>query len=433
MKILKKDEIYMNLLKNKSFMAFWGSTTLLRLASNILQFALAIYVLDLTGSALVFSTVLSVIILPRLIFTPISGYLADCRNCIHVLRWCALSLVVLMASFFIIHTVIKPLSIPLIYILVIFLEICETLISASDAKAIVLIIEKDKIASASKLSSLDDGIVEIASPVIGGFAYGVFGLSTVLFVALFIEAVAFLLMMIVRTNGVSHCDKLIEKSKINIVRDSITSYKSAVISLKEYPFVVGIVLFAPLFNFFIAPLFSIIVPHFIRITLNSNVDVYTAYNLILGVAGLIAPFIAMMVIKNDDEKKANMNGTLFLAGMLVFLSFALNYLFNIQSEVLLYIVVGIMAIAVIIITVMNIATTITIKSKIPEDILGRIVSIIQLCAVVAMPLGQLLYGYFADNFQATISFIFSAFGLCITYLVMRKTYERLDEDKNVRA
>ena len=99
MKILKKDEIYMNLLKNKSFMAFWGSTTLLRLASNILQFALAIYVLDLTGSALVFSTVLSVIILPRLIFTPISGYLADCRNCIHVLRWCALSLVVLMAGF----------------------------------------------------------------------------------------------------------------------------------------------------------------------------------------------------------------------------------------------------------------------------------------------------------------------------------------------
>lgn len=222
----------MNLLKNKSFMAFWGSTTLLRLASNILQFALAIYVLDLTGSALVFSTVLSVIILPRLIFTPISGYLADCRNCIHVLRWCALSLVVLMASFFIIHTVIKPLSIPLIYILVIFLEICETLISASDAKAIVLIIEKDKIASASKLSSLDDGIVEIASPVIGGFAYGVFGLSTVLFVVLFIEAVAFLLMMIVRTNGVSHCDKLIEKSKTNIVRDSITSYKSAVISMK---------------------------------------------------------------------------------------------------------------------------------------------------------------------------------------------------------
>lgn len=176
-----------------------------------------------------------------------------------------------------------------------------------------------------------------------------------------------------------------------------------------------------------------VVPHFIRITLNSNVDVYTAYNLILGVAGLIAPFIAMMVIKNDDEKIANMNGTLFLAGMLIFLSFALNYLFNIQSEALLYIVVGIMAIAVIIITVMNIATTITIKSKIPEDILGRIVSIIQLCAVVAMPLGQLLYGYFADNFPATISFIFSAFGLCITYLVMRKTYKRLDEGKNDRA
>ena len=46
--------MYKSILKNKSFLGYWGSTTLMRLASNMLQFALAIFVLDLTGSALNF-------------------------------------------------------------------------------------------------------------------------------------------------------------------------------------------------------------------------------------------------------------------------------------------------------------------------------------------------------------------------------------------
>lgn len=50
--------MYFNLLKNMSFLAYWSSTTFLRVASNVLQFALAVYVLDMTGSAVVFSTVL---------------------------------------------------------------------------------------------------------------------------------------------------------------------------------------------------------------------------------------------------------------------------------------------------------------------------------------------------------------------------------------
>ena len=66
-----------------------------------------------------------------------------------------------MLSFFLIHTLITPLNISLIYVLVICLELCETLISASEMKAVICIVDENQIAAASKLSSLDDGIVEI--------------------------------------------------------------------------------------------------------------------------------------------------------------------------------------------------------------------------------------------------------------------------------
>ena len=96
--------MYKSILKNKSFLGYWGSTTLMRLASNMLQFALAIFVLDLTGSALIFSTVLSAIIFPRIIGTPIAGYLADYKDCLRILKLGALGLTALMLSFFLIHT-----------------------------------------------------------------------------------------------------------------------------------------------------------------------------------------------------------------------------------------------------------------------------------------------------------------------------------------
>ncbi len=421
--------MYKRLLKNKSFLGYWGSTTLMRLASNILQFALAIYVLDLTGSALVFSTVLSVIIFPRIIGTPIAGYLADYKECLHILKLGALGLVTLMLSFFLIHTLICPLNVPLIYILVICLELCETLISASDAKAIVCVIDKDQISAASKLSSLDDGIVEILSPVIAGFAYGLFGLHAILIVTLITELGAFLLTLLLRGRTNSGTKVPDEMNKHPMFRGTMASYKEAISSLREYNYVLGLVLFAPLFNFFVSPLFSVTVPHFIRITMKSSIEIYTAYNFALGIAGIIAPFIAMWLIKDQAEHNANLKGTLSCASLMLMLSFTTKHLPSVYSGLLLYIVAGAMMLSVIIITIMSIATTVTIKRRIPEQVLGRITSIIQLCAIVSTPLGQLLYGYFADRFSIFISFACSSVGLFVTYMIMKKTYQKLEEKK----
>lgn len=421
--------MYKDLLKNKSFLGYWGSTTLLRLASNILQFALAIYVLDLTGSALVFSTVLSVIIFPRIIGTPIAGYLADYKDCLRMLKLGALGLVSLMSIFFLIHTFFYPLNLPLIYVLVILLELCETIISSSDAKAILFVVDEEQLPAASKLSSLDDGIVEILSPVIAGFAYGLLGLQAVLLVTLVSEIFAFLLTLLMKRKVIRSADSPDETKKSGLLRSLFGSYKEAIAALKEYKYVIGIVLFAPLFNFFISPLFSVTVPHFIRITMKSSIEIFTIYNLALGIAGVIAPFTAMWMISDNSEHKANLIGTSLCAGLLMILSF-ITVKFSgmqqgIQPEALVNIVAGAMMLTVIIITVMSIATTITIKTKIPEKVLGRIISILQLCAVISMPLGQLLYGYFADRFPVYLSFICSSLGLIATYVVMKITYKKI--------
>lgn len=414
--------MYFNLLKNMSFLAYWSSTTFLRVASNVLQFALAVYVLDMTGSAVVFSTVLSVIIFPRILATPVSGYLADFKNCLHILRLGTLGLTGLMFCFFVIHAAVLPLNIWLIYVLVICLEFGETLISACESKALVCIVSDEQIAAASKMSSLDDGIVEILSPVIAGFAYGLLGLESVLAVTLSIEAMAFLLTLFLRPKRGYRFDSHKDSESHGFsIKATVNIYKEAFYSLKNHKYMFGIILFAPLFNFFVNPLFSVTIPHYFRITMGAGTDMLAMFNAALGVAGLIAPFAAMWFIKDEAEDKANLRGTAFSGVLLAFLSAILCLKPHIGTKIL-YIVTGLMMLIVSAITIMNIASTITIKKNIPEAMLGRIISVIQLCAVISIPLGQLFYGFLADYFPLAVACMISAVGLCATYAIMMKTY-----------
>lgn len=279
------------------------------------------------------------------------------------------------------------------------------------------------------ISSLDDGIVEILSPVIAGFAYGLFGIQAVLLATLVSELVAFLLTLMLRDRAKNMTENPGVMNKQSLFHEAMTSYKEAIVSLQEYNYVLGVILFAPLFNFFVSPLFSVTVPHFIRITTKSSIEIYTAYNLALGIASVVAPFIAMWLIRDKAEHKANLRGTIIYAFLMLILSFVTQSFSSIQPATLLSIIAGAMVLAVIIITLMSIATTITVKTSIPEQVLGRIASIIQLCAIVSTPLGQLLYGYFADRFPIFLSFACSSLGLLATYVIMKKTYKKLKREK----
>lgn len=422
--IIVKENKYLNLLKNKNFVAFWSATTLLRLASNILQFSLAVYVLDLTGSAFVYSTVLSVIILPRILCTSVAGYLADYKDNIRILRLGTMVAAGVMALFGMIHVLVIPLNVPLIYMLVICLELCETFLAPTEGKALLYIVAQDEIASASKLSSLDDGFVEILSPVIAALCYNMMGLTSVLCITVMIETIALLLIISIqqRDNRAVKTDHAMKSVSCNIR----TVYREAYCGIKKYPYVVGIILFAPLFNFFVAPQFSVVAPYFFRLTMNANIDAYAMFNAVLGFAGLLAPFFAMFFVDDRDEYKANKAGTLVAASVLICLVVALRFGSGfISQNGMLYAVTGAMALLVLIITIMNIATSITIKKHIPEQILGRVLSIIQLCATISVPLGQLFYGVCMDSFPVVVSLIISALGLVITFIVMVKTYQRI--------
>lgn len=400
----------------------------MRLASNILQFALAIYVLDFTGSAFVYSTVLSIIIVPRILCTSIAGYFADFEDSIRILRWGTLGLTGLMACFFAIHTLVLPINIPLIYFLVICLELCETFLAPAEGKTLLCIVEEEELAPASKISSLDDGIVEILSPIIASLFYGYLGMTSVFGITFILEGIAFALTLGIRScvNAMPQNDGEVPKPQIFSLKNAFGAYREAIFVLKKHRYIMGIILFAPLFNFFVSPLFSVTAPHYFLVTTKANLNMYATFNMAMGIAGLMAPFVSMILINDKEEYRANKWGTVGCAMVLLCLTGILCFGSNaISTNGILYILTGAMSLVVAIITIMSIATSITIKKYIPEQIMGRVISMIQLCATISVPLGQLFYGLCTDKFSVIVSLLISVVGLMITFVVMIKTYKMI--------
>ena len=418
--------MYAKLLKHKSFRLFCGGTALSRLAANILQFALAIYVLDMTRSAFIYSTVLSVIILPRIILSPIAEYLANRKNSLNILKYGILMSFILMGCFFIIHSRLMMLNICMIYILVSCQELCEVFIKHSEEKVLMCTMPENQINAASEMSALFNGIVEIMSPVIGCFFYNVMGLTSILLAVTIFEGVALVSVFSIQAKpDYVLCHEEIKVEYVFSFHRIHERYKEIITFLRENPTIVYVLLFAPILNFFINPLFSVTTAYYFRVTMDANTEMYAMFNSFLGIATLLAPFIAITLIQNVDEKKINMTVSNFCAVTLLTLS---GYLLLLGARVsqngLLRSVTLTMMILVVGVSIMSMATSITLKKRIPKVMMNRILPIVQLCASISIPIGHLFYGICADHFSITFSLLISVCGLLLAYSIMLKAYEK---------
>lgn len=113
------------LLKNKNFTLLLAGNAVSLLGSNMQQFALSLYVLAVTGSATIFSTMLSISILPRILMTPFAGVFGDWfdrKKSIVLMDTINGLLIGAYAFYFFMN---GSLSVPSIYLLVVLLEITE--------------------------------------------------------------------------------------------------------------------------------------------------------------------------------------------------------------------------------------------------------------------------------------------------------------------
>lgn len=185
----------LKLLKQKDFTLLVSGKLFSLLGSNMLQFALSLYVLSLTGSATLFASILSITIFPRLLFSPLAGVFGDWfdrKKSIVVLN---LINSLIIGGFALIYSLEGGISIPLIYILVVLLEITEIFFHSAIAAVLPSIVDKEDYLQANSLNSAVMNMGNILSPIIAALLYGAYGMKIILTVT----SITFLLSTAIKT------------------------------------------------------------------------------------------------------------------------------------------------------------------------------------------------------------------------------------------
>ena len=191
----------LGLIKERDFFLLILGKLVSLLGSNMQQFALSLYVLGITGSATIFASIISISILPRLLFSPIAGVFGDWFDRKKSIVILDLVNSIIIGIFAVIFIVRGNLSIPMIYILVILLEITEIFFGSAMAAVIPSIVKKEELLEANSFNSLVMNIGNILAPVLAALIYGTFGMKLILIInsiSFFISAVSEMFINILR-------------------------------------------------------------------------------------------------------------------------------------------------------------------------------------------------------------------------------------------
>lgn len=158
--------------------------------NQILRFALPLYLLNITGSSVLFGTISAASFIPMILFFPIGGIIADRvnkRNIMVVLDFCTSALVFLFSIL-----LGKFEIVPLIAITMIILYAIQGVYQPSVKASIPVLVDTEYLMQANSVVDVISSLANMIGPIIGGILFSFMGLTPILYFSVacfFISAV----------------------------------------------------------------------------------------------------------------------------------------------------------------------------------------------------------------------------------------------------
>lgn len=405
------------LLGNKNFRFLWLSSTFAGASSNIVQYALSLYVLDMTKSASAFAAVLSIVIFPRLFLTPIAGVWGDRVNRKQALIWTSLADVLVLSLAGVIALGQGSMSLLAIYLLVIAMEMVEVLQSGPMSSVLPAIVSSDELALANTWMQVDDGIVAVVTPFIAAIIYTHFSIAGSLLVGaavLFMTTLGYMIMQIPQRK-----EAVEQYNTKHIVKNYFADFVEGIKVGLEIPNMLSLALAALLVNLLLSPSFGVVSISFMRINLQVSNAEFSLIESFMAVVGICAPIIALRFMKEvknpfgllvDNVLKMALGiGVVFL-GVVLFELQLTSRMLTLGFMLLGFIVIQ------IVVTYVNVSISTLFGQIVPEKYMGRIGSTLGVLSTISVPMGQFLFGHLLEWSNASICLAVSMIGM-VTFVL----------------
>lgn len=407
------------LLTSSGYVFFWLSTSFSMAASNIIQYVLSLYVLEKTGSATLFATMLSIIVVPRMLLTPFAGVQGDRMRRLKMMKIIMFLSTLCLLSFSIGVTVHGTLPVTLIYVLVILLEGSEVFYQAAESAIVPEIVPKDLLAEAVSLAKLDDGIVFVAAPAIGTIMYKGFGIKGGLWIVVFFFGISYFLAYGIRTPYYTPPEK---KEKHTFFRD----FTAGLQIIKEHAFLSKFIFIAPIMNFFFSSVFSVVVAYVFLVSFKIGEQWYGLYRSVTASMVIFVPFFVIPLVKKIETSKLVINSALIVSTALFLIAALTKYVFvaGQPAHIFFTIVITILdcvTIAVMMPVHLSIATL--YHNTIPNEYRSRVLSVTRMLGMGAIPLGNMFFGLLTDFFPPYINIAMAAAAIMGCYVLYKRAFK----------
>jgi MFS family permease len=406
---------------NKNFTII-GIGQLISMFGNSLQrFAFSLYILDLTGSAAMFSLIISLAILPTIILAPIGGAIADRmskKKIMVILDFCCTIIIGVFAIFIYGNNN----QILWIGILIFALSTINSIYEPTVRASIPSVISKEHYNAGNSMVSQISALTMLLGPVSAGFLYGFMGLKIILIinmVSFFVAGVMELFLMIP-----------FEKTKMEAspIVTYINDIKSTLKFLyRDKPFVLYLLFIAAGINLFMTPLYTVGVPYVEKIVLGVSNQLYGVSEAILGIGMIVGAMLSTTIAKYNSFEKLHRLFVFMGLGILgmglcltpwILASTPTAYvLFTFFGFILMFFVANV-----------NIQSLTFIQQQVPQNLMGKTMALTSALSTAFMPIGQVLFGQIYDKLSSGligIYIIIMVLSFGFAKIIHRMNYNRL--------
>lgn len=379
--------------------------------ASILRFALSLYVLDLTGSATIFGTIMGLSVVPTIFLSPIGGAIADRfdkKKMMVILDFCSSALVIIFAIMLLSGNV----TVLSIGILLMGLTLISSMYQPAVQSSIPVLVTNEQLLKSNGIISGVMSMANFVGPIVGSLLYSFMGIKIIVIAS----ALLFLLAAVIELFMKIPYEKRPPEPFVQMVTKDLK--QGAFYIIRENRFILKSIIVAFVVSLFIAPMFFVGLPYMIKVLFNMP-DTFFGFTQ-SGIS--ISIIFSAMTIGLLKSKIRSDNLYLWVLGCAgIYFGMALGTSGLVESSFTKYIVVTISSMLVMFaLTVINIYLNTIIQEKTPKDLLGKVMSIQTAAATTAVPIGQILFGFLVDSFSANIYLlivIVGIFTLIISFMV----------------
>lgn len=355
----------------------------------IYQFALGLYVLKLTGSALSFAVTLILGIIPMIIINPFAGVIADKFNKKKlIVSMDLLNGILLILVYVLSH--IYGLNLWLIYVTTFLMTVFTTFFGVGLEAAKPNMVSDRMLMNINSISRIIDSVSSIMGPMLGGVVFALFDIRTFIIINGITFILSGLSMLFINFNLLQHqTNKEKPAGKIQFMNDIKEGFQY----LLERKNIMNLFLRLISLNFFLGFAITVPLPYIINTVLELGSKEFGIIQAVLPIGMIVgAIFVKKITVRISYPILLNylsftLSVLMTISGIPVLLkSFQLNPNFYFTFYCVVMFLVG------LVVSLIDIPFSYIIQIEIPDEYRGRVLSIGISIAKTMLPLAMVTSG-----------------------------------------